>query len=133
MAFTDPLHLMPAPGIGKYCVVRDVDYHVGYLGSGLVVRIPDGFLTDLASVPRWAWWFFPPHDPDYCAAAVLHDFLYELHGGLFTRPVADGIFYEAMRVRGVPKWRAVVMFLAVRFANNWHVDLSGAGPSLPSP
>jgi hypothetical protein len=122
---------MPVPGTGKYCVVRDLNYHIGFFGSGLVVRVEDGFLTDLASVPRWAWWLFPPHDPDYCAAAVLHDFLYGLNNGMFTRAVADGVFYEAMRVLGVPKWRAVVMFLAVRFANDWHVDTVGLGPSAP--
>jgi len=63
----------------------------------------------------------PPHDPDYAAAAVVHDFLYEWKQGLFTRVVADAIFYEAMRILGVPTWKAVMMYLAVRLANNWTV------------
>lgn len=131
MAFTDPLHLIPVPGTGKYCVVRKLDYHIGFFGRGLVVHIEDGFLTDLAPVPRWAWWFFPPHDPDYGAAAVLHDFLYEFNDGMFTRAVADGVFDEATRILGVPKWRAIIMFLAARFANNWRVEIVALGPSAP--
>lgn len=122
MRFTDPVHLMPAPGTGKYVLVQDVSYEIGFAGSGIFVTVPDGFMTDLASVPRLLWPLVPPHSPDYAAAAVVHDFLYEWKQGLFTRVVADAIFYEAMRVLGVPAWRAVVMYLAVRLANNWTVQ-----------
>lgn len=125
MAFTDPLHLMPVPQTGKYCVIRPLSYHIGFLGSELVVTVPEGFLTDLASVPRALWFLVPPHSPDYAAAAVLHDYLYEWKEGMFTRVVADGIFYEAMRVLGVAKWRAIIMYLAVRLWNNWDVNTVG--------
>ena len=70
MAFTDPLHLMPVPHTGKYCVIRPLSYHIGFYGTNLVVTVPDGFLTDLASVPRLLWFLVPPHSPDYAAAAV---------------------------------------------------------------
>jgi len=125
MAFTDPLHLMPVPRTGKYCVVRAVRYHIGFFGTNLEITVPEGFLTDLASVPRFLWSLVPPHSPDYAAAAVLHDYLYEWNNGMFTKVVADGIFYEAMRVLGVPKWRAIIMYLAVRLWNNWEVDPVG--------
>lgn len=123
MRFTDPVRLMPAPGTGKYVLVRPLSYQVGFLGSEVVVTVPDGFMTDLASIPRILWSILPPHDPDYAGAAVLHDYLYEWKGGIFTRVVADAIFYEAMRVLGVPAWKAVFMYLAVRMANTWRVDL----------
>ena len=127
MAFTDPLELMPVPGTGKYCVIRDLTYQIGFLGTGLAVTVPDGFMTDLASVPRLLWPIVPPHSPDYAAAAVLHDYLYEWNEGMFTKVVADGIFYEAMRVLGVPAWRAIMMYLAVRLWNDWTVDTKGIG------
>ena len=125
MAFTDPLYLMPVPGTGKYCVVRPLTYQIWFYGSGLSVTVPDGFLTDLASVPRLLWPLVPPHSPDYAAAAVLHDYLCEWQGGMFTKVVADAIFYEAMRVLGVPLWRAIMIYVAVRLWNGWAVDTKG--------
>ncbi|WP_404402569.1 DUF1353 domain-containing protein [Pelagibacterium halotolerans] len=122
MRFTDPVHLMPAPGTGKYVLVQPVRYQVGFMGSKVTITVPDGFMTDLASIPRLLWSLLPPHDPDYAAAAVLHDYLYVWKDGAFTRVVADAIFYEAMRILGVPAWKAVIMYLAVRFANNWTVS-----------
>ena len=49
-------------------------------------------------------------------AAAIHDYLY---GKDFTRIVADAIFYEVLREHDFPKYRAVLAFQAVRFANRW--------------
>ena len=78
---------------------------------GLRIRVPAGFETDYASTPRFLWWLVPPRGL-YSRAAVVHDFLCE------TRPcsrfMADAIFREAMCSVGVPRWRRVIMYYAVR-------------------
>lgn len=115
--FTSALRLEPQPQSGLYRTTRPLEYEIGLKGSGLRVTVPTGFETDLASVPRFLWPIFAPHDPRYAAAAVLHDCLYRWDG--FTRVVADAVFYEAMRALGTPRWKAKLMYIAVRLANRW--------------
>lgn len=77
-----------------------------------LLDIPEGFVTDYASVPRLFWNIFPPADPRYSRAAVLHDRLYE--EWTVTRAAADAVFREAMLATGTRRLRAWVMWLAVR-------------------
>ena len=39
------------------------------------IKVPTGFVTDLASVPRALWWAIAPFD--VARAAIIHDFLYK--------------------------------------------------------
>ncbi|MGT3245452.1 DUF1353 domain-containing protein, partial [Yersinia enterocolitica] len=41
-----------------------------------VIKVPTGYVTDLASVPRVFWALFPPHGR-YAKAAIIHDYLYD--------------------------------------------------------
>jgi hypothetical protein len=84
-------------------------YYIGDESS--FVDVPDGTLTDFASVPRILWPIFPP-DGAYTQAAVLHDFLYTNH--IKTRKESDDIFLEAMVVLKVPAWQKNTMYWAVR-------------------
>jgi len=77
--------------------------------TGLVVQVPDGFLTDLASVPRAVKSLVDT--PSYWSqAAVVHDVLYYNHrhgmDTTVTRIQADKILVEGMRDKahayGVP-------------------------------
>lgn len=78
-----------------------------------------GFHTDGASVPRFAWWFMPPLG-EALAAAIPHDVCCAClnrgrpHPAAPTRPIADGIFHEALIASGVARWRAWVLWAAVR-------------------
>ena len=86
------------------------------------MTIPEGFHTDLASVPRILWSLYPPYDPQYAAAAVLHDALRKWRGETgerFDEATSDAIFYEAMKILGVPRWKALTMYLGVRIASAW--------------
>jgi len=74
-------------------------YCVGAEGSDDKIEVPDGFLTDFASVPRVFWRIFPPTGK-YGKAAVIHDYLYRFPQNR-TRAECDLIFYEAMVVLGV--------------------------------
>lgn len=76
-----------------------------------VIRIQAGYITDLASVPRILWALFPPHGR-YAKAAIIHDWLYD--NALRTKKDADRIFLDGMRVLGVPRWRRMIMYSAVR-------------------
>ena len=39
------------------------------------ITVPEGFITDLASVPRPMWWAIAPFD--VARAAIIHDLLYK--------------------------------------------------------
>ena len=80
-------------------------------GGSVVVSVPDEFVTDFASVPRGLWPVFPPTGP-WCKAAVIHDYLYQ--SKTCSRFLADALFREAMHQLGVPAWRRVIAYYAVR-------------------
>lgn len=88
----------------------------GAMLSGLRITVPAGFETDLASVPRFFWRWFPPAG-DYAAAAVVHDWFYRHPSGI-SRFLADAIFRDLMAALGVPAWKRWLMWAAVRL-NSW--------------
>ncbi|EMW9885841.1 DUF1353 domain-containing protein [Salmonella enterica] len=77
-----------------------------------VISVPAGFVTDLATIPRIFWTLLPP-DGKYAKAAIIHDYLYD--NALRTKQEADLIFLDGMVVLGVPKWKRVIMYWAVRW------------------
>lgn len=107
------------------------------------ITVPAGFVTDLASVPRWAWTLIPPDGP-WVKAAIIHDFLYATGGTgkwkkhpasitrsePYTRLEADTIMREGMENRGVGWISRNLIYAAVRLGGGpgWHVDrASGVG------
>lgn len=75
--------------------------------------IPAGFVTDLASTPRWVQDRLPPDGP-WSLAAILHDWLYVNHPPVFTRAEADNLFLAEMKRLGVPLRQRLPMWVAVR-------------------
>jgi len=99
---------------------RSFTYHVGSEYSNMVVVVPAGSITDFASIPSIFWSLLPSWGK-YGKAAVVHDWLYHQHNILsrgskssITRKEADIIFYEGMLVSGTRRWKAEVMYWAVR-------------------
>ncbi|EHT5012411.1 DUF1353 domain-containing protein [Salmonella enterica] len=76
-----------------------------------VIEVPAGFITDLATIPRIFWTLLPP-DGKYAKAAIIHDYLYD--NALRTKREADLIFLDGMTVLGVPRWKRMIMYYAVR-------------------
>ncbi|EHR8187321.1 DUF1353 domain-containing protein [Salmonella enterica] len=76
-----------------------------------VIEVPAGFITDLATIPRIFWTLLPP-DGKYAKAAIIHDYLYD--NALRTKKEADLIFLDGMTVLGVPRWKRMIMYYAVR-------------------
>ena len=84
-----------------------------YLSSYGCIEVPEGFITDGASVPRAFWNIFDPFG-DYFEAAVIHDFLYSAANHEWDRLEADDIFKEAMYNVGIPWYRREIIYRAVR-------------------
>lgn len=110
-SFTTPADLRLLDGYW-FELLSPFEFHVGAYPSADVIRVPAGFVTDLASIPRWLWSLIPP-DGKYAKAAIVHDYLYTQAIG--TKSYADDIFLEAMTVLGVPTWKRKVMHTAVIF------------------
>lgn len=75
------------------------------------IVVPQGFITDLASVPRILWSIFPPHG-EYAKAAIVHDYMYD--NAIGSKAEADLVFLEGLEVLNVPKWKRKVLYTAVR-------------------
>jgi hypothetical protein len=75
-----------------------------YRSSVGTIRIPKGFHTDGASVPRIFWSLLDPWS-NFFSSAIVHDFLYSKDSDFFfpltDRKEADRIFLEAMYNAGV--------------------------------
>lgn len=99
--------------------------------EGDTITVPEGFVTDFATVPRFLHWLFLPYGA-YTRAAVLHDWLlHELNrwrkATADTDPEAgpprinsrdaDGMFRVAMRDLGVPWPKRWLGWTAVRWAS----------------
>ena len=79
--------------------------------------VPEGFETDLASVPRLPVVYLLTGDSAR-AAAVVHDYLYSTRK--VSRKVADAVLLEASEVSGVPAWRRWMMWAGVRIGGSTH-------------
>ena len=93
--------------------------------NGVVIHVPKGWQTDLASVPRLGWLFISPTDLGGVGPPLIHDLIYQLRGRLveggfstpptkFTRRAADRVFREAMRTYGVGRFKRRVAWAGVR-------------------
>jgi len=110
-SFTDNLVVEKlAPRLWR--TYRAFEYHIGALNSTNVIYVPEGFLTDFASIPRVFWIWLPP-DGIYTQAAVLHDYLYNTK--MFERKTCDKIFKEAMTILKVDKFNKYMIYKAVRW------------------
>lgn len=77
--------------------------------------VPAEFESDGASVPRFFWRLvFPPGDAQAMFAAILHDYIYREKPKDWSRYDADRLFFELLKVDGVPKWRAKLAYWGVR-------------------
>lgn len=107
--FTTELKVEPIGG--KYWrLIEGFEYHVGCYPSEEIIIVPEGFVTDFASVPRIFW---PIIDPvgKHGKAAVIHDYCYAT--ALYPRLRSDQIFLEGMEVLKVEEWKRETMFYAV--------------------
>ena len=102
--------------------VYRLDEPVTYSDGVIEVVVPAGFITDLASIPRWLPGGLSRNTVQ--PAAIVHDYLYagpSFPGRPFPealyrmkRAAADMIFYRAMLAAGTRHWRARLYYRSVR-------------------
>ncbi|MGF6482830.1 DUF1353 domain-containing protein [Paraburkholderia sp. JPY419] len=107
--FKDPIYVLLGP----------LEWNPNTQSPLAPVKVPRGFVTDFASVPRVFWSLFRP-DGDYAYAAVVHDYLYwqqdrpKSDADLIFRSVMDdlkitdrqsAILYHAVDLFGGAAWR----------------------------
>ncbi len=81
----------------------------------IAVAVPEGYVTDFASIPGFAQWMISPFGK-HSEAAVVHDWLYTLGtaGKEKERKLADRTFRRALHLVGVGFFRRWIMYAAVR-------------------
>lgn len=113
-AFTTPLELEYLDG-RNWRVTAEFDFASSVLER--IIRVPVGFVTDFASIPRLLWNILPPTGL-YGKAALLHDDAYrnpEMLSPPITRQQADRLLWEGMEVLGVSYHVKLIIYLGVRF------------------
>lgn len=98
IGFTTPLDVRDLQDGRNFQLLRSLVYLTEVPGTGGVIRVPKGFVTDFASIPRALWSIFPPQGK-YSAAAVVHDYTYRRT--IWDRSICDAVFLEAMQSLGV--------------------------------
>ena len=114
--FLTPLFVEVLPSGKTFKLFKQFTWH----GPVIDITVPIGFVTDFASIPRFARMIIPKLGR-WNKAAVLHDYLYQNHivrykNLTFTvaRKQADLIFLDTMKELGVKKWKRLLMFMSVR-------------------
>lgn len=92
----------------KWRLKAPLVYYSAFLKQ--TVTVPEGYITDFASVPRLPLAYALAGNTARLAA-VVHDYLYEC--GDVDRGDADEVFLEAMKVTGLSWWRRYPMHFAV--------------------
>ena len=89
-----------------------------------MITVPEGYITDLASVPRICWIFIAPFD--VARAAICHDIMYEKLNAVrkkvkakefkAMRAIADTVFMNGMNASEPPvrAWKKFAAYWAVR-------------------
>ena len=102
-------------GRGTWRVLSPLVYESGQAAQ--TFRVPAGFITDFASVPRIPVAFWLLGDTAH-AAAVLHDYLYTTHE--VSKDMSDAVLREAAKSVGVPAWKSWLLWMGVK--------IGGRGP-----
>jgi hypothetical protein len=110
--FLDNLKLQAVPG--GYKLLQNFRYVTQVGAPDFVHTVPEGFITDLASIPRIFRPLITGHGKDRWAA-VVHDYLYSIK---YSRKDADDVFYEALIASGNGRMKSWAMYRAVR-AGGW--------------
>jgi len=114
---TGDIYLIPSGSRGHFVTV--FDWHIPLVidGTPHSLTIPKLFATDFASIPRLLHSLLSPLN-NTIYAAIVHDYLYRNPANPIAaavkRDTVDRVFYWGMRVRGVWKVTACVMYLGVR-------------------
>ncbi|RAZ54579.1 hypothetical protein CHL10074_07090 [Campylobacter hyointestinalis subsp. lawsonii] len=99
----------------RFVVVRSYQTDVPLSGDEIhTIKIPAGYMTNGADIPRLFWSLFPPNSPEYLSAVVVHDYLCDKAKNKQDYKEADEIFYAMLKSLEVARWKARLFYLACR-------------------
>ncbi len=81
--------------------------------SSMGFDIPEGFQTDLASLPGFIRGFNPVNG-HHLQPAIIHDYIYRNRAMGITKAEGDQMFYDGMIAMGTPTYRAWYMLQGVK-------------------
>ncbi len=96
-------------------LLKPITFKARIDGEIVDINIPKGFVTDFASTPKSLWWFFGPIGI-HIIPATIHDYIYT--SKLYSKKVADKLFYDAMKDYGVGSLKAWSVYKAVAMAGD---------------
>ncbi len=104
----------------QFLVARSYSVKFKLDGAEHTITVPQGMLTDLASIPRCMRWYISQVGP-HLEASIVHDFLYvawqDLDGGEARsedRRFADRLMRTAMLSASVNGFKAFLIYLGLR-------------------
>ncbi|MBS9775688.1 MAG: DUF1353 domain-containing protein [Fusobacterium sp.] len=105
--------------------LKYIDYKKWQLLSSFTkntITVPEGFITDLATIPKIFWSLFEPFNKNYLEASVIHDYLYSKNCPytFIDRKRADRIFLEVMKDTDANYWKRYILYFAVRIFGEKH-------------
>ncbi len=108
-----PLRVELLPDGKRWRLLAPFSYRSSRYGF---IAVPDGFVTDFATVPRLPFIYAILGSYGH-KASVIHDWLYSQR--TLPRKEADCVFYEALRTSGVARWRCLIMWCGVRLGGGY--------------
>lgn len=107
----------------RWRLLSSLRYQSAVLGA--IIVVPEGFLTDFESIPRWLPIVYAALYGGAHAAGVVHDFLVQTHIPK-DQATADAVLYEAAGASGpgifpLPSWKRHAIWAGVRIggASAW--------------
>jgi hypothetical protein len=110
-------------------LLEPLRYEIGT--TGIAIEVPDGFVTDYASIPQAFWSLGLATRGTYSRAAIIHDYLYWSQS--CTKEQADHLMVLAMKESDVEGWKrnAIQAGLWIGAQKAWDDDKAERGESLP--
>ena len=122
-SFKDPL-ILEDNNDGTFTLVNSFRYHLGALDNDIIITVPAGFKTDLASIPAICSVIVPKLGK-HNKGAVVHDYLYQMvREGKFDRTISDAVFYEIMKISGVRFTQRFLIYIILRSFGWWAIKFS---------
>ena len=126
---TPPPPIVPFADWDYYYLFKDLEWKSDAPVEGAVneVKVPAGFVTDLASIPDELWSVLPPA-ARYSYPAIVHDYLYWFQ--TCERVQADTVFKAAMEDLKVTAGKIMVIYNAVRLAGGTSWDANAKAKAI---
>ncbi|AQW82904.1 DUF1353 domain-containing protein [Campylobacter pinnipediorum] len=92
------------------------DFIFGY------IKVPKGYKTNGANIPRLLWSLFPPNAPEYLSAIVIHDYLCDVADSTIKDNIlknvnfkyADDMLLKALLTLSVNKFKSRLFYYSCR-------------------